>query len=92
MGSLYEQLLKALAPMEFRPSEQIRQFCDRYAAIRAKQLERDKLASKLRVEKQFNRKVEINASIRKLETEIDAMSDPNQQVSITEDNGDSWKN
>lgn len=81
MGSLYEKLLKSIAPIESRTGEPLQLFCDRYAAILTKQREKRKLEAKLRTEKQFNRKVELNASLRLIETEISALADSTQPIS-----------
>jgi hypothetical protein len=81
MGSLYEQLLKAIAPVESRLGETLQEFCARYAVIRAKQAEMRKLQAKLKTEKQFNRKVDLNSVLRQIETEISALSDSAQQKS-----------
>lgn len=81
MGGLYEKLLKSIAPIESRASETLQVFCDRYAAILTKQREKRKIEAKLRTEKQFNRKVELNASLRLIETEIYALADSTQQIS-----------
>jgi hypothetical protein len=43
--------------------------------------EKRKLEAKLKTEKQFNRKVELNAALRQIETEISALSDSTQQIS-----------
>jgi hypothetical protein len=81
MGSLYEQLLKAIAPIESRSGETIQEFCARYAVILAKQAEKRKLEAKLKTEKQFNRKVDLNAALRQIEAEIYALSDSTPKIS-----------
>lgn len=81
VGSLYEKLLKALAPIKERSGESLQQFCDRYRVILSKQCEKSKAEAKLKAEKQFNRKVELNAAIRRLETEISALSDSTEEIS-----------
>jgi Domain of unknown function (DUF4391) len=80
MGSLYEQLLKSIAPIESRKGESLREFCERHTAILAKQMEKRKLEAKLRTEKQFNRKVELNAALRQIETQISVLSDSTLQI------------
>ncbi len=74
MGSLYEQLLKSLAPIACRANESLAALTERYTAIRSKQTESQRLAAKLKSEKQFNRKVELNAKLRGLDSEIALLS------------------
>ena len=45
----------------------------RLDALAAKQREADKTAAKLEKERQFNRKVAINADLRRLQTEVEAL-------------------
>jgi len=74
LGSLYEQVLKQLIPLPARPQEGIVDLVARVELVRSKQREVEKTASKLVKEKQFNRKVEINADLRKLKTELDGLT------------------
>jgi Domain of unknown function (DUF4391) len=73
LGSLYEQLLRALMPLAVRPHETLTEQVARLGALAAKQREADKTAARLDKEKQFNRKVAINADLRRLERELDAL-------------------
>lgn len=81
LGSLYEKVLKSLSPIQSRTGETLQQLCERYASIRSKQSDRIKLEAKLKAEKQFNRKVEINAALRKIETELEDLSAATEQTS-----------
>jgi hypothetical protein len=81
--SLYEKILKSLSPVKCRVGESIQQLCERYASIRSKQSERMKLEAKLKAEKQFNRKVELNTALRRIEHELAELSDSTQQISNT---------
>ena len=74
LGGLYEQVLKRLIPLPTRPQESIADLVARVELVRSKQREVEKTASKLAKEKQFNRKVEINASLRQLKTELEQLS------------------
>ncbi|WP_413856101.1 DUF4391 domain-containing protein [Candidatus Aalborgicola defluviihabitans] len=47
---------------------------DRLAALAAKQAAAAKLEARLNAEKQFNRKVEINAQLRTIRTELEALT------------------
>ena len=73
LGGLYEQLLRALLPLPARPHESLAEHIDRLDALAAKQREADKTATKLEKERQFNRKVAINADLRRLQTELEAL-------------------
>lgn len=73
LGGLYEQLLRALLPWPARPHETLAEHVARLDALAAKQREADKTAAKLEKERQFNRKVAINADLRRLQTEVEAL-------------------
>lgn len=73
LGGLYEQVLQRLIPMPARPQETLTGLVARVESVSAKQREVEKAASKLAKEKQFNRKVELNAELRKLKTELDEL-------------------
>lgn len=74
LGSLYEQVLKQLIPLPARQQESLADLVTRVEQVTAKQREVEKAASKLAKEKQFNRKVEINASLRQLKIELEQLS------------------
>lgn len=74
LGTLYEQLLHRLIPLPPRPQESLAEQVDRVGLLRAKQREVDKAAARLAKEKQFNRKVEINAQLRQLKNELEHLS------------------
>lgn len=64
LQGLYEQLLRQHLAVPARPGETLRDQLDRLAALAAKQTAAAKLEARLSAEKQFNRKVEINAELR----------------------------
>lgn len=70
LGGLYEQILKALMPIQANQGESIREQTQRLALITQKQKEITQLQSKMRNEKQFNRKVEMNAQLKALQQEL----------------------
>lgn len=74
LGSLYEQVLQRLIPLPARQQEDLADLVARVEQVTAKQREVEKAASKLAKEKQFNRKVEINASLRQLKNELEQLS------------------
>lgn len=73
LGGLYEQLLRALLPLPARPHETLAEHVARMGALAAKQREADKTAARLENERQFNRKVAINADLRRLQSELEAL-------------------
>ncbi len=73
LGGLYKQLLHRLIPLSARPQETLAELVARVEQAQAKQRELDKTTARLAKEKQFNRKVEINAELRKLRTELNGL-------------------
>lgn len=74
LASLYGQLLRRLMPYPPREGESLKDHADRLDQIRSLQREHAKLETRLGREKQFNRKVEINAEARALQTKIDELT------------------
>lgn len=74
LSGLYEQVLHRLIPLRARQKEGLADLVVRVEQVIAKQREVEKTASKLAKEKQFNRKVQINASLRQLKTELEQLS------------------
>lgn len=73
MGGLYEQLLHRLIPLLARSGETLADLVARAAQIKIRQRELDKATARLAKEKQFNRRVEINATVRQIKTELDSL-------------------
>src|SRR5690606_26592719 len=73
MGGLYEQVLHRLIPLQARPQETLAELVVRVEQAQAKQREVDKASARLAKEKQFNRKVEINAQLRQLKNDHAAL-------------------
>lgn len=63
MGRLYERMLGALVPLR-RADEDIEDSLARSAALEAKGREIERLESRLKREKQFNRKVELHGQLQ----------------------------
>ena len=74
LGGLYEQMLHRLIPTPARPRESLADFVARVELVEAKHREVEKAASRLAKEKQFNRKVEINAHLRQLKKELEELT------------------
>ena len=75
LQGLYEQLVRHHLTIAARPGESLRDQLDRLAALAAKQTAANKLEARLAQEKQFNRKIEINAQLRTVRTELHALSE-----------------
>ena len=60
-------------PLPARPHETVAEQVARLGALAAKQREADKTSSRLEKERQFNRKVAINADLRRLQGELEAL-------------------
>lgn len=75
IGGLYEQLLHQLVPIAPRRDETLRDLVARTEEVMAKGREIAKYEARLAKEKQFNRKVEINAELRRLKDEFEKMTD-----------------
>ena len=74
LGGLYEQLLKRLLSLPLRSNENLAELVNRIQLVRLKEIEIQKIKSKLVKEKQFNRKVELNAQLRSIRQEIDNLT------------------
>ncbi len=74
LAGLYEALLQRLIPLAPRAQESFVALVERLEGVRAKQREIEKVRARLAKEKQFNRKVEINATLRQLNNELEELS------------------
>ncbi len=74
LASLYQQLLYRLIPLPVRTLEPLVALVERFEQVRALKREVATVAAKLEKEKQFNRKVEINATLRQLKSELEQLS------------------
>ena len=73
MKSLYEQIICLLIPIPSRAHESIDELLVRFDQFATKRQEIERIAVKLAKEKQFNRKVEINARLRELKSELEKL-------------------
>ena len=76
LETLYGHLLVPLMPYPARPGEDLQTRVDRMERICLKQRELDRCEVRLRKEKQFNRKVAINAELRDLKQELENLTRP----------------
>ena len=76
LEALYGQLLLPLMPYPARPGEDLQKRVERMERIRLKERELERCEARLRKEKQFNRKVAINAELRDLKQELENLTRP----------------
>lgn len=74
LAGLYEQLLQTHIPLTPRPGESLRALTDRLSQLRRAQASDRALSARLAREKQFNRKVELNAQLRTIRQQLDTLS------------------
>nr|WP_315240744.1 DUF4391 domain-containing protein [uncultured Albidiferax sp.] len=74
LQGLYEQLLRQHLAVVARAGESLRDQLDRLTLLTTKQAAVAKLETRLAQEKQFNRKIEINAQMRTIRTELHALA------------------
>lgn len=80
LSALYERLLLRLIPLPARPNESLHALIERLDKIRATERELGKAVSALEKEKQFNRKVELNSTVRKLRNELVQLGAENRDM------------
>ncbi len=74
LAVLYEQLLHGLMPLPPRPQESLSNLVARIEQVQAKRRELSKANARLESERQFNRKVDINAAVRQLKSELELLT------------------
>ena len=74
LTSLYEQLLRQLTPLASRSGETLQDLVERHRLTAMKQREVARLEARLKREKQFNRKVELNAQVRAIKAEVESLA------------------
>ncbi len=70
LGTLYEKLLSALIPLKPGAGESLAMRVERMETIRAKQSEAGRIQTRLAREKQFNKRVAINAELRDVKNQL----------------------
>lgn len=70
LAGLYEQIVRRHIPLPARADESLPEHVSRYQAIQSKLREKEQLEARLLNEKQFNRKVELNAALRSVSHEL----------------------
>lgn len=70
LGALYDKLLSELIPAASGTEEPVAKRVERMEAVRAKQREAERIKARLAREKQFNKRVAINAELRAVAKEL----------------------
>lgn len=70
---LYEQIFKALIPIKPGYGESINDLVKRVSLIKRNKEDFEKLKKKIKLEKQFNKKIELNKKIKQIQLEIEAL-------------------
>lgn len=70
LGALYDRIFGVLIPGDIGTGEPIAKRVERMEAIRAKQREAERIKARLAKEKQFNKRVAINAELRAVTKEL----------------------
>jgi hypothetical protein len=76
LAGLYAQMLRLLLPIPARAGEPIETQVERSRLIRMKENECRRLEARIRQELQFNRKVEINAELRRCNADLEQLLEP----------------
>ena len=74
LGGLYDKLLTAMMPAQVRADGAIQERVARLEAVRAQAREIERIKLRLNREKQFNKRVEINAELRTAKQELERMT------------------
>ena len=74
MAVLYEALLQRLLPLKARPQDTLADLIARVEQVAAKRRTIEKVQARMAREKQFNRRVEINAHLRQLKNELEELT------------------
>lgn len=73
MGALYQTLLKNIIPLPSKKNETLNELVTRVDNLRMKERKAAKIEFRMKKEKQFNRRVELNRSLNELKQEIEEL-------------------
>lgn len=74
MAALYQAILKSIISLPARDGESLTQLVDRVDQLKVKEREAAYLSSRMRKEKQFNRRVELNRTLSMLKKDISQLT------------------
>ncbi|SDF27725.1 DUF4391 domain-containing protein [Sporolituus thermophilus] len=75
LGAVYESIIRRLLPVPAKPEEKLAEVVTRQCEIERLRREYARLEAKLRSEKQFNKKVEINIELQKLRQKLQQLAE-----------------
>ena len=75
MSGLYEQLLKNLSPLPVKEGENLKSLVERTEQTQRLECEINQLEDRVKKEKQFNRRVELNQTLNSLKKEFAKLGD-----------------
>lgn len=85
LGSLYDSILTSMMPASATTGEDIQARVTRMETIRAKTREVDRIKARLSREKQFNKRVTINAELRVVKQELQRLTAGEPGVAATDE-------
>lgn len=83
LGGLYDKLLTAMMPAQVRTDGAIQDRVARLEEVRAQSLEIERIKSRLAREKQFNKRVAINAELRDAKLEMERLTRADAPMAAT---------
>jgi hypothetical protein len=75
LKAVYENIIRQLLPIKVKPEIELTAVLERQAQIDKLTQECQRLESKIRVEKQFNKKVELNMELQRKRKELNQLLD-----------------
>ena len=85
LGALYDRILSAMMPVPAQMDEDIQARVERMEAIHAKEREVERIKARLAREKQFNKRVAINAELRIARLELERLTGLDTGTATTRD-------
>jgi hypothetical protein len=85
LAGLYDNLLTAMMPAEVRRDGAIQERVARLEAVRAQAREIERIKLRLNREKQFNKRIAINAELRDAKLEMDRLTGADTPRAVTSD-------
>jgi hypothetical protein len=85
LGGLYDRILTSIMPVPAQADEDIQARVERMEAIRAKEREVERVRARLAREKQFNKRIAINAELRTAKLELERLTQADIGSAATRD-------
>ncbi|WP_153556676.1 DUF4391 domain-containing protein [Roseimaritima sediminicola] len=74
LSKLYSAIFRGMIDIPDREGESLKLHVERHAEVLAARREAERIAKKMNTEKQFNRKVDLNGQLRKINEQIQALT------------------